>query len=487
MKKALIALIIVVLLYPLVAWLMGFAIENRVESLTDQGQQVIPQLHLLQKSKRAGFTSDADSSYELGPTLKLTRHYHRGWYTSVDDTDVEMSSAMLNSLSALGPAAATAANAEPLTSPIRYSLHTVIHHGPFCGLTCFALARADTHVTFTDTLRDSLTKLFGNKNPITIVSRFAFSGGGSTTISSPSFDHAKTDHDTFLSWGGIEATFHYGARQEWYDLTASAPALNVQGPKGTIEAEAMSLDMRAKRVVHTLYASDSHMKLKHFAATDADKVKQLSIDDVVFTSQDQVQDRFMNVNYQWSAGAIQSRSMTLSSAHADFTWKHLGLDALESFSVAMRSSYQQQNQLHAPAAQAQDMLAALKQPLTALLLEEPEMDVDRLSMAAAQGQATMTGAIHLAGFSASDLDAPMLLIPKLDVRLDTEIDESFLASLPGVGADALTKLQPMIDQGFVTRANGTLRTQLLFQRGQLTFNGKPFSPGGMTPGKGGGH
>ena len=45
MKKILITVAILVLLYPAVTWLMGFAIEGRMERLSDQGQQMMPALH----------------------------------------------------------------------------------------------------------------------------------------------------------------------------------------------------------------------------------------------------------------------------------------------------------------------------------------------------------------------------------------------------------------------------------------------------------
>jgi hypothetical protein len=48
---------------------MGFAIEQRIESLADQGQLMVPQLHLVQKSRHGVLTSDEESSYELGSTL----------------------------------------------------------------------------------------------------------------------------------------------------------------------------------------------------------------------------------------------------------------------------------------------------------------------------------------------------------------------------------------------------------------------------------
>jgi uncharacterized protein YdgA (DUF945 family) len=187
------------------------------------------------------------------------------------------------------------------------------------------------------------------------------------------------------------------------------------------------------------------------------------------------------MSYRFGAGPIVAPPLTLSNAHADITWKHLGLEPLELLLTAMRAAGQEQDASVTPLARTQKMMSALKQPLEALLIEQPEMDIDRLSVASAQGQALMTGVIRLFGVSAADFESPAVLLGKVDVRLDITIDEAFLSTLPGPGANALSRLQPMVDQGYITLANGTLRTEILVRAGQPTFNGKPFNPAAMRP------
>jgi hypothetical protein len=140
MKKSLITLAVLLLLYTVGSWLMGFAIEQRVDSLADQGQLMVPQLHLIEKTRHGVLSSDDNSSYELGSTLKVTRHYHRGWFKSVDDATVEVSRAALDALPALKSAASTTASDGAERAPFRFALRTEIHHGPICGWTCFALS-----------------------------------------------------------------------------------------------------------------------------------------------------------------------------------------------------------------------------------------------------------------------------------------------------------------------------------------------------------
>jgi uncharacterized protein YdgA (DUF945 family) len=223
------------------------------------------------------------------------------------------------------------------------------------------------------------------------------------------------------------------------------------------------------------------MEMKRLSVTRSDKAQQVTVNDLLFVNNNHAQDGFMSANYRFGAGPIVTQPLTLSSAHMDLTWKHLGLESLEAVTVALRAAGPEQNASATPAARAQRMMASLKQPLEALLVEQPELDVDRLSAANAQGQGLVTGVISLVGVGAADFEAPALLLRKLDVRLDIAIDEAFLSSMPGLGATALTQLQPMIDQGYIMRANGALRTQILFRGGQPTFNGKPFNPSAMRP------
>jgi uncharacterized protein YdgA (DUF945 family) len=300
-------------------------------------------------------------------------------------------------------------------------------------------------------------------------------------MSSPAFEHAQVSQDMRLGWGGLDSTMHYGAQQDWYDISAKAPSLRLDGPKGTLQLDDMSIDVHSKRLLRTLYEGDSRMEMKRLGVTGSDEAQQVTISDLLFVGNNHAQDGFMSANYRFGAGPIVSQLVTLSSAHMDLTWKHLGLESLEAVTVALRAAGQEQDASTTPAARTKKMMAALKQPLGALLLEQPEMDLDRLSAANAQGQGLVTGAIRLVGVGAADFETPALLLRKLDVRLDIAIDEAFLSSLPGLGANSLTQLQPMIDQGFITRSNGALRTQILFRGGQPTFNGKPFKPSDVRP------
>src|SRR5580658_4585989 len=116
LKKIMIGVIgALVLLYPLTTWLVGFSIENRVNEAIEQMRGKIPSATVTEQ------------------------HFHRGWSTSEEDVTVEM---FHDALARMPGAAASPLNA------FRFTLHSVIHHGPICGLTCIGLARIDSHIVF---------------------------------------------------------------------------------------------------------------------------------------------------------------------------------------------------------------------------------------------------------------------------------------------------------------------------------------------------
>jgi uncharacterized protein YdgA (DUF945 family) len=462
MKKTLAAIVILILCYPLGSWIIGVAVERHIDQLADRGQAMLPTLHRVASNRRGLLTSEVDSRYEAGPQLQITRHFHRGWFSSADEVHVELR----------GPAA--------LHTPLRLSLQTTIHHGPICATAVFALACAETHIRAPSPLQAQLTRIFGNSEPLTIHSQLAFLGGGSGTLLSPAVTQARLSNGTTVDWGGLTATFHDGAAQDWYDLAARAPSLSFANDKAVLQMQAMELNMHARRALGAMYVGDSLLRLKHLSASAPDQSRRVSLEDLVFGNRSQMEDRFMSVSYQLGAGAISTQSLTLTGAHVDLSWKHLSLAALQALLEAMRSAGQPDESV-APAARAGNLLAAIRQPLQALLLDQPEMDIDRLSAVSAKGQAMVSGVIRLPGATPADLDVPLLLLQKLDARIELSVDEAFLATLPGAAANGLAQLQPLIDQGYLTRANGALHTQFVFHGGLPTLNGKPVNPSMMRP------
>ncbi|HXC08407.1 MAG TPA: YdgA family protein [Steroidobacteraceae bacterium] len=438
-----------VLLYPVTAWLMGFAIEKRFEA-------AIGELH------------------EKAPYLAMTEHhFQRGWYTSQDDMTLELPQSVLGAV----PGAAAA-------SPARFliTIHSVFHHGPICGWTCLGLARADSHVAIGGPLQSAVAGLFGSAEPLRIRSRLGFFGGGSAQISSPAFEEAALRDGTHVGWGGLEAAVTYGAGMNSYAAHLAAPRVMYSTQDGKrFEVTATEFDSSSKRVLRTLYAGDSTFTIGRVALVGAAGAGTVTVDTVRALGSSRVDEGFMTVSAKTSIGAITSAPVTLTGAHFDIAFRHLELESLE----ALTSEMQQVNGRVglAPAARSAELLSVLKQQGAPLLARQPELAIDRISFANAKGEAVLKGLVRLAGVTSADFadgaDARVFLA-KLDMDLDLTLDDALLQSLPG-GPNSAKQLQSLADQGLFTHDNGKFHTAILFRHGQMTFNGKPFQPGIAPP------
>jgi uncharacterized protein YdgA (DUF945 family) len=448
LKKILIGVIAaLVLLYPLATWLIGFSIERRFDDV------------LVQVRERA-------------PYATVVEHqFRRGWYTS----QAEMTLEFLHDVPATLPAGAATASA-----PLRMTVRSVIHHGPICGADCVGLARADTRIVFSDPVQSAIAKIFGPLDPLNMRSRLGFFGGGSTLFSSPPANDAKLDDGAIVNWGGLQATVNYGAGVDSYTLHANAPRAMYSAPNGVrLQVSDAVFDSQAKRALRSLYAGDSSFSLAHMAFAGAGGAAPLSIDDLRFTSLVSADHGFVTMSMKMSSGSIAAMPVALTGAHFDVTFRHLEMESLEQLVSATREL--NQDRTLTPAARTEKILSLFKQQSERLLARQPQIAFDQVSIANAGGAAVLKGLLQLPGVTSADFadDAsPKGMIQKLDADLDLTVDEALLKSLPG-GADGAMQLQRLASQGLATQENGRFHTRILFHRGQLTFNGKPFRPGGQ--------
>jgi uncharacterized protein YdgA (DUF945 family) len=479
MKKVLIGLAVLGLAYPLGVWIMGFAIDARFQRAIEEGTGPVSQLKLLHHERHGLFGSDDDSTYAYGSIMKIERHYHRGWYRSTDDVTVFVQSPLASALqpTALGRAA-------PQTPYPTFSVNTVVHHGPFCGKHCFALAGFESQVELVGPVGLALKSVFGGAAPLSISGRLEFSGASSASYSSPPVSGVALGQGTQLYWSGLEGTTNVAPHNEAYEMHLIAPRLRIHGEKGVdLDLQGLSLEAESKRALRTLYTGDANFKVASLSFGAPAAAAPSTLSDLRFGMSSDLDGRFMRVRYQWGTGPLVDPRLSLSSAHLDFTFQHLELEALANLTDAFRAASQQQDPTAPPAARASALMGSLKQPLQALLASDPEWDIDRISMANAQGQALITGVIRWPGLTSADFSpaAGGAALGKLDITIKVTLDEAFLKSLPG-SSDIDSKLQPMIDQGFLKRSAGALHSEIRMAGGVTTVNGKPFNAGALAPG-----
>jgi uncharacterized protein YdgA (DUF945 family) len=435
MRKGLvIAGVVIAALYPITAWLMGYAIERRI----DEFQQ-----HL----------------NDQNPYVKVSGvSFHRGWFSS--DQELTLEPAQL----ALG------------AGTLRVTVHNTIHHGPICGMTCIGLARVDSHLVFNEELQARVAAIFGGAEPLSIKSRLGLFGGGSTHVSSPAFKDAVISGASLAS-DGIAADSDYTANVDTYSTRASAPRLSYTSKDGKrFEVSNVAIDVHSKRALRTLYTGDLSFSIGKIAYGSTVGPGAFTAADVRVNSHSEIANGFLQDAVKYDLGAVQAGPVALTSTKMDVAFRHLDADSLERLTAQLREV--NRDATITPQDRSATVLGAIKAPMMSLLEKQPEIGIDRIVIATATGSTAITGSIKFKQLIAGDFDGDAgakALIKKVDVDLDVSIDDAFLNSLPG-GQSSTARLQPFVSQGLATHDNGKFHTIVGFHDGQTTFNGKTFGP-----------
>ncbi len=448
MKKLLLTLVVLVLLYPLVPWLLGRAIESRITEITNELPEQAPYLTVVES------------------------HYQRGWYTSEQDVTIE-------ALGGMTPGqAAAAALANPSGKPLRFTIHNVIHHGLVCGATCIGLARVDSTPVFSDELKAQIEKIFGSADAVTVSTRLHLLGGFTTQVSSPAIKDVAVGSDGKLSSDGFVFSIDESGHGDHFKSHGSAPHIVYTGPAGAkAEISGVGFDGSSKRALRTLYTGDANFVIKNLAIS-GDPSKALNLSDFTVTSLTKASDGYLDAAVTIGTGAVVTAPLTLKSAHFDITFKHLEMETLEKLTSSLREL--RADKTVDPNQRTQKTLAILQTQGADLLTHQPALGIDRISLANAGGELLLTGGLSVHDFTAADIAPgadPKLLVQKVDIDLDFSCDEAFLKTLPGAGAALGSQLQTFVQQGLATLDNGKYHTKVVFHQGQATFNGKPFQTG----------
>ena len=445
-RSALIVIALLVVLYPGAAWFLGSTIENRLGETMQQFSAKTPYVRVI------------DS------------HFHRGWFVSEQDVTVE----------AFGDTgAAPGVAASMVFSPLRLAVHNVIHHGPICGFICFGVAQIDTHLVWGDQIQTYLTPIFGSSEPLTIKSQFGFFGGGSGSVSSPAIQDAVLGSGSHLSSQGFDLHSTYRADYDAYSFRGSLPHLLFRSSDNKqVEISSLVVDAHSTRALRSLYTGDSSVTVGILTVEGVSPTGPVSLKDLRSASTSSLTDGYMSMTYKLGVASVVTAPLTLTGVHFDFTLQHLEAESLAQFISASQAP--DQASILSPAERVAKMTAAFKAPATSLFSHQPEIIVDRISVATAAGSAFLSGAIKTHGIVAEDFSEnadPNALLRKVDADMQFTADDALLTSLPG-GANAIAQLQPLVVQGLISHEANKFHTTIGFHQGQTTFNGKPFGIGG---------
>lgn len=455
-KKLLVTVVILVLLYPFGAWLTGRVIESRSSAA------------LTELTGKAPYITITNNSY------------HRGWYTSEQDLTISLFAAQMGSLAPLMGAGGPA-----LAKGIPVTIHSVIHHGPICGWSCFALAHVDSHLLLSNEAKAAVTLIYGSTEPLTISSRLGFLGGGTTLFTSPALNGTALPGGAKLSSDGFTVKVDYTRHHDAYQVNGALPHVLVDGPDGKrFEIKSVSFKSNSTRALGELYATDFNFGIDTISYAGVQGSEPLLLNDFKYMVKSTVDGSFMSVAVQFDTGALAASGVKLKDANFDLSFKHLDMATLAAFTDKIRAVYKEQAKEQAtdPLKYSQLMSATIKEQALPLLLKQPVLSLDRIGLDTASGQVLLTGTLSMPGVTAADLSSDAALqglMVKLVGDFDVSLDDSALNELPGASS-VLSQLENMAQQGYFTHENGRWHATIHSAGGQNTFNGKPFVPGAMA-------
>ena len=451
-RKFLVTVLILVLLYPAAAWLTGRLIESRTSAA------------LAEMSEQAPYVTVSDVKY------------HRGWFTSEQDLTISLFGAQMAGLAPL-----MGGNGQAMAKGVPITLHSVIHHGPICGWSCFALAHVDTHLVLSNTAKAAVTLIFGAAEPLSISSRMGFLGGGTTIFASPALKETVVPGGGKLSSDGFRIKIDFTRHHDAYKIDGEFPHVLLDGPDGKrFEMKSVLFKSSSTRALGTLYASDFDFGIDTISYAGVQGSSPMLLHDFNYSGKSTVDSGFISYALQFDTGAVGAAGLKLKDAHFDLSFKHLDMVTLAALIDKIRELYKQQ--ASDPTKYSQNMAAALREQGLPLLLKQPVLSLDRIGLDTMSGQVLLTGTLSIPGLTAADLagdaGAPALM-QKLVGDFELSLDDSALNELPGTGS-ILPQLETMAQQGYFTHENGHWHATIHSAGGQNTFNGKPFQPGAMA-------
>jgi len=440
-KPALTVLVLLVLCYPGVSWLIGRSAQARITEATDRAQGQAAYLTVVE------------------------RKYQRGWFTSEQDVTYRLS------LGAL-PMVPGGAGGAP-----QFKIHSVIHHGPICGLTCVGLTRTEVHLVFSDAVKAQLAKVFGTQEPLSITSTTGLFGGATTVITSPRVPNAKLEQGGSFSSDGLRVVIDEGRNADHWSMSGQLPAMSVTDGRGQ-QAELTGLVLKGdeKRTLRQLYDGAVEVSVAKVSFGNSKLAKQGSVENLGLVSSSKSAGGYTDIGYDLSMGALHTPTFNLDGAHYAATVRHLDSNALATMLEALQKV--SSDATLTPAERTDRSTSAMREYLPALLAGDPQLTIDRISIDGPSGKLLVTGSVRAPGITADDFaqTAPAgALMHKFEADLDLSVDDGLFQILPGGADKAEADLARYAAQGLVTRADGHTATKIALRDGAFTFNGKPYA------------
>lgn len=382
---------------------------------------------------------------------------------------------------------------------------TIVQHvkiGPLPGFKGLGAATVDTELALDEATRQQLAKLFGTSQPFRAHTDVALSGTTHTHFSIAGF-HEASPQGQLVDFQGLtgdldnsDSALEYDVRMPALTIAdaASAPAAVNMTLKGAhVHARAEGTGDLALRPVKSLGELQA---MEMALATPG----QGTAHKVAFTQFKFTQDTTIDKNLMSAVGRAEGQGQIddtrLDRIELQATMKRFDAAAYRGMVRRLVNNDPQTcGKAPDPAKlmASQEVQAALMQMLSA----NPEVSLDKLVVEVGGKRAELAYALGVDGFTAADAKLPLMagLMTRGYANVRLKLPEDwvqkslvFVAQQSGKdsgGTDqaalAEVMLGKVIDEGYVVREEGMLRSEAAFKAGHATINGKPLGRPAAEP------
>jgi len=492
-RKIVIVVIVLVLLFGVTPWGIGRVAEARVNAGLDRLIHEAPYLSIVERKWTSGwFRSEQEVTFEVfGPWMRAMNPAtvladvkkaeeaaaagRAGRQLEASPPEVSVEGAAADDAGTSDEPGAPNEEAPAEVKPLRFTVRNEILHGPVLWPLNLGFARVNTKLVLNDEIRKGLMEIFGTDEPVKLSSRVGFFGDGSTRIYGEGRTVKFKDEPGELKYDDFEFEIGYSENFDDVDAEGSWPKIessnSLTGERLLVNE--MSIVGEGERVVGDLYNSDYKFAIAELRYIDAAD-QETSVDDIHYAVVSNIDKGFMNVGAKLGSGKVRTPALTelrfeLDEVHYDFSLRRLHAETLEKLITSIKLAYTR------PVATAADVDAALVTPFKehgiALLRHDPEFVIERIGIVTPEGEGYIKGVIHLKGVTDADFQDGSFggLISKVDADLTLEVAQKLIEKLPGgaTGADMA------VEQGVARREGEKLVSHIEFRNEELKINGKP--------------
>lgn len=443
---ALISAAVVVLAYPITAWVIGFIVESQINA---NEQRVI-----------------AEAPY----VVVVKRDYHRGIYTSTEETTYQLSLPL-----------AQGASKNPFEQ-LRLTVRHRIHHGPLPRLQAFALATVDSDVELPAAVNQDVRAMLGGRSPVELHTRMGWLGGSTSSFNSPAFT-LKLDSGTAVTWQGISGTVEASRGLAAWSGSIRAPGLTIDGESTHAELGMLTFSADMRRVYDTLATGKASFKMASATIRSPGDNGDVVLKGLTLRMLSSQKGDYLDSGGELAAETLEAKQFSATHLGFAFSFNHLHGPSLAALTTAVRDL--QREALTGNRDVLKTKLSdTFREHGIDVLLHDPVVEVPRIGFVMPEGEMHLSANARAPGLTREELQGPALkaaILQHLQAQADLRVDAALMDRLLSANANGHAAQQQLVTlerQGYLKHEGSQYTVHIAYQSGKLSVNGQPFPPVG---------